>query len=159
MIRSVLLAMIGLCVVALAPAAFAQGTPQGAPPENEDGRYSFHRTDDGYLRLDLRTGHVAMCTRRAFGWACQMVPDERNALEAEIARLQGENAALKKELLARNVPLPGAARPEPPVARQDGPIQLPSEAEMKQVMDFIEKVWRRLVEMIGNLQRDVLKKT
>ena len=40
-----------------------------------------------------------------------MVPDERSALETEIARLQGENATLKKELLARGLPLPGASSP------------------------------------------------
>jgi hypothetical protein len=155
MIRGVLMAVIAAWALMLAPAASAQG----APPESEDGRYSFHRTDDGYLRLDIRTGQVALCTRRSFGWACQTVPDERSALEAEIARLQGENAALKKELLARNIPLPGTVRSDPPGAKQDSQIQLPSEADMKKVVDFIEKVWRRMVEIIVNLQRDVLKKT
>ena len=79
------------------------------------------------------------------------VPDERAALEAEIARLQTENAALKKELLARNLPLPGAVKPEPPAPKAEEPrLQLPSDAELNQVMGFIEKVWRRLVEMIVN---------
>jgi hypothetical protein len=154
MVRGILMAVIAAWALVLAPAASAQGSP----PESEDGRYSFHRTDDGYLRLDVRTGQVALCTRRSFGWACQAVPDERNALEAEIARLQGENAALKKELLARNIPLPGAVRSDPP-PKQDSQIQLPSEADMKKVVDFIEKVWRRMVEIIVNFQRDVLKKT
>jgi hypothetical protein len=155
MVRGILMAVIAAWALMLAPGASAQGSP----PESEDGRYSFHRTDDGYLRLDVRTGQVALCTRRSFGWACQAVPDERNALEAEIARLQGENAALKKELLARNIPLPGAVRSEPPSPKQDSQIQLPSEADMKKVVDFIEKVWRRMVDIIVNFQRDVLKKT
>jgi hypothetical protein len=34
-------------------------------------------------------------------------PDERSSLEAEIARLQGENATRKKELLARALLVPG----------------------------------------------------
>ena len=87
-------------------------------PEGDDSRYTFHRVEDGYLRLDGRTGQVSMCARRPVGWACQAVPDERAALEAEIARLQGENAALKKELIARNLPLPGAVKPEPPAAKR-----------------------------------------
>ena len=89
-----------------------------------------------------------------------MVPDERGALEAEIARLQAENAALKKDLLARNLPLPGSVKPDPPAPKPDEPrLQLPNDADLNKVMNFIEKVWRRLVEMIVNLQKDVLRKS
>jgi hypothetical protein len=38
-------------------------------------------------------------------------------------------------------------------------LKLPTEADMERVMTFIEKAWRRLVEMIENLQKDVMKKT
>ena len=41
------------------------------------------------------------------GLGLQPVPDERTALENEIARLQRENGALKKDMLARGLPLPG----------------------------------------------------
>jgi hypothetical protein len=89
------------------------------------------------------------------GWTCEAVPDERAALEAEIARLQGENVAVKKELLARNLPLPGTVKPEPPAAKPEEPrLQLPDDADLNKVMNFIEKIWRRLVEMITTLQKD-----
>jgi hypothetical protein len=148
---------------ALLVAAFALAAPafaQGAPPESDDSRFTFNRADDGYLRLDGRTGQVSICSRRTVGWACQLVPDERGALEAEIARLQTENAALKKDLLARNLPLPGVVKPDPPAPKPDEPrLQLPSDADLNKVVTFIEKVWRRLVEMIVNLQKDVLRKS
>lgn len=138
------------------PAAWAQS----AAPESDDSRYTFNRVDDGYLRLDGRTGQVSICARRPVGWTCEAVPDERAALEAEIARLQGENTAVKKELLARNLPLPGTVKPEPPTVERDEPrLQLPDDADLNKVMNFIEKVWRRLVEMIATLQKDMLKKT
>ena len=87
------------------------------------------------------------------------MPDERAALETEIARLQAENAAVKKELIARNLPLPGTVKPDAPAANPDEPrLQLPNDADLNKVMNFIEKVWRRLVEMIGTLQKDMLKK-
>lgn len=150
------MALFIIAAIALAgAAAFAQGTPA----ESDDARYTFNRADDGYLRLDGRTGQVSICTRRQVGWACQAVPDERTALEAEIARLQGENVTLKKELIARNVPLPGTVKPEMPGSKPEEPrLQLPSDAELDKVMSFMEKVWRRLVEMIGTLQKDMLKK-
>ncbi len=156
MTRAALLALI-VATFALAVPAFAQSAPPG---ESEDNRYTFSRADDGYLRLDGRTGQVSICTRRTVGWACQLVPDERGALEAEIARLQGENAVLKKELLARNLLLSGSVKPDPLAPKPDEPrLQLPNDADLNKVVTFIEKVWRRLVEMIVNLQKDVLRKS
>jgi hypothetical protein len=154
MIRMALFVVAGLALAV--PAAWAQSTA----PESDDSRYTFNRIDDGYLRLDGRTGQVSICARHPVGWTCQAVPDERAALEAEIARLQGENIAIKKELLARNLPLPGTVKPEPPAAKPEEPrLQLPNDADLDKVMNFIEKIWRRLVEMIATLQKDMLKKT
>jgi hypothetical protein len=154
MMRTALFMVAGLALAG--PAASAQSTSA----ESDDTRYTFNRTDDGYLRLDGRTGRVSICARRPVGWTCQSVPDERSAFEAEIARLQGENVALKKELIARNLPLPGAIKPEPPAAKPEEPrLQLPNDADLNKVVNFMEKVWRRLVEMIVTLQKDILNKT
>ena len=133
---------------------------QSAAAQEDDNRYSFKRVDEGYLRLDGRTGQVSLCTRRAVGWACQAVPDERVALEGEIARLQGENAALKKELLAHDLPLPGVVKPEPQeIKPQEPSLPLPDATDLNKLKSFIENVWRRLVEMIATLQKDMLRKT
>jgi hypothetical protein len=88
-----------LSVLILTLSAGSTGWAQSAPVESDDSRYTFNQVDEGYLRLDGRTGQVSICTRRTVGWACQAVADERTALEAEIARLQAENVVLKKELL------------------------------------------------------------
>jgi hypothetical protein len=153
----------GLLALIVAGSAFGTATTargQGSQPDNEDARFTFHRTDDGYLRLDGRSGQVSICVRRPAGWLCQAVPDERSALEGEIVRLQSDNAALKKELLAHGLTLPSAVRSEPPSGKVEEPrLQLPSDAELNQVVGFIEKVWRRLVEMVVSVQRDLMKKT
>lgn len=144
---------IGLAVTALPAAA------QGTPPES-DGRYSFHKVEDGFLRLDTRTGQVSTCHHRSLGWACETVPDERAALESEIARLQNNNAALKKEMLANGLKLPDPAAPEQPAAKQEqGELKLPSQADVDRVVTFMERVWRRLVEMMNNVHKDVLGRT
>jgi hypothetical protein len=137
--------------------AFATASAQMATPDSENGRYSFSPLAHGVLRLDTRTGQVSQCSRSDAGWACNAVPDERSALEAEIARLQGENATLKKELLARGLPVPGVS--SPPAAKPDVPeLKLPSDAEVDKVISFLEKVWRRLIEMGRSMQKDVEKK-
>ena len=79
MIRTALFMVAGLALAG--PAAWAQS----AAPESDDSRYTFNRVDDGYLRLDGRTGQVSICARRPAGWTCQVVPDERAALEGYLA--------------------------------------------------------------------------
>jgi hypothetical protein len=143
--------------VTLSLANFTVASAQTATPDSENGRYSFSPVADGVLRLDTRTGQVSQCSRSDAGWACKVVPDERSALETEIARLQGENATLKKELLARGLPVPGVSGPSG--AKPGEPeLKLPSDAEVDKVISFLERVWRRLIEMGRDVQKDVEKK-
>lgn len=157
MFRSRLLAMFVVVIAGSALATAAHAQPSS--PEAGDARFTFHRADDGYLRLDGRSGQVSMCNRRASGWQCQLVPDERTALEAEISRLQSDNAALKKELLSRSLPLPNGMRPDQPAPKsQVQRPQLPDDAELNRIMGVMEKIWRRMVEMILSVQRDLQKR-
>jgi len=132
---------------------------EGKPAENAEGRFTFSRMNDGYVRLDNRTGQVSFCNKRAVGWSCQVAPEDRGVLENEIARLQEENATLKKELLTHGMPLPGSMKGEPPVAQNGRPFSLPSDPNIERMKVMVEKAWRRLVDMITALQKDVLKKS
>jgi hypothetical protein len=127
--------------------------------ENAQGRFTFSRVNDGYVRLDNRTGQVSFCGKRTVGWTCQLAPEDRGVLENEIARLQEENASLKKELLTHGLPLPGSMKGEPPVARNERTFSLPSDANIDRMKVMLEQAWRRLVDMISALHKDVLKKS
>jgi hypothetical protein len=126
-------------------------------PDTEGGRYTFNKTADGFVRLDTRTGEVSLCGPRTVGWTCQAAPEDRAVLENEIARLRGENAALKQAILSRGLPLPPGAMPEPPAA-PDGDItlRLPDNADIDRAMAFVGRVWQRLVEAIARAQKQVL---
>jgi len=50
------------------------------------------------------------------------------------------------------VPSPSGAKPEEPE------LKLPSDAEVNKVISFLERVWRRLIELGRNVQKDVEKK-
>lgn len=148
--------MILVALALSAPAALAQSDA----PEGDQTRYQFTRVEDGYLRLDLRSGQVSLCSRRDIGWSCLTVPDDRAALEQEIGRLQSENVALKKQLLARGVPLPDGIKPDQPGAKgSEGELKSPSNADIDRMISAVERVWRRLLEMIGRLQKDMMNKT
>lgn len=128
---------------------------QNGAPDSENGRYSFNRVEDGYLRLDQRTGQVSLCGRRTLGWSCHPVPDERAALEEEIARLQRDNALLKKEMLARGITPPGGSLSQAPAAPERPAAKAPSEAELDRAMAVMERLWKRLVEMVQRWQREM----
>lgn len=125
------------------------------PPPS--GRFSFAPADGGYLRLDSTTGQVSFCSPGSAGWACQLVPDDRAALDAEIARLQDEVVRLKAE----------AAKPEPPrpqaeLAPRSGQdetrLKLPSREEMEKAKAAFERAWRHFVDMVYDFQKDMTKK-
>lgn len=152
-----------------------------------DRRFTFYRVDAGYLRLDVRTGEVALCSHHAAGWVCALTPQERAALDGEIARLQRENASLKSALLERGIPLPDGVAPDagpasppepvlrppaaippeqPPAAQAPEPpksgapnLRLPEQADIDRALALMERVWRHIVEMVASLQRDLQKKT
>jgi hypothetical protein len=128
---------------------------------NPPGHFVFNRVDGGFLRLDNQTGKIAFCSPQPIGWACQAVPEDRAALENEIARLQDEVANLKSELAALREPSP----PRPP-ADLTPPAPLPDKSEdttklredLARARAAFESAWRRLVEIIVQLQKDMMRK-
>jgi len=132
-------------VVVFASAAHAQ-----TAPDSENGRYAFNQVSDGMLRLDTRTGQVSLCAKKDTNWACNAVPDERQALESEITRLQRENGVLKKEMVTRGLALPsGGAGGSPSNPRElNLTVPLPSDAEIDRMMSAFEKMWKRLTDMV-----------
>lgn len=135
-------------------------------PDGENGRYSMTPIPEGVLRLDTRTGTVSTCTRNGSGWACYAVPDERSALDAEIGRLQAEVEKLKGQIAAgptvsgkidEALPKSDPFKKEPKIAEGERRIEipLPSDQDVDRVMSFLEKAWRRLIEMANRVQKDV----
>jgi len=60
---------VTVAVIASGVALSAATRADNAPLDNEDSRFTFHRTDDGYLRLDGRSGQVSIWLAPAGGLA------------------------------------------------------------------------------------------
>ena len=155
------LALATLIAAALVVPAAAQ-SPSAPPdlPNAEPGRFSFSPVEGGVLRLDTHSGAISRCAQRASGWACEAVPDDRAALEAEIARLTTENQRLtgrvadletRIEQGRAGPPVPPTDVPNPARPPQATP-DLPSDAEVDRVMTFVEKVFRRFMAMVQTLR-------
>src|ERR1700732_3320169 len=120
------MAQIGMAQIGMAPvvAAVVAAAILGGParageatPDTEGGRYVFSKQAKGFLRLDTKSGAVSLCSEQPVGWACQAAPEDRALFEGEIARLQNENAALKRTLLAHGLSLPPGVAADAPIAQ------------------------------------------
>jgi len=153
----------------------SQENPQ--PPSS--GRYNFNRVDGGLLRLDNESGEVAYCSARAAGWTCEVVAIDRSASEAEtagaqkqaallgklgaaIAQLHDDVASLRKEIADLKAPPPPPRPPAeltaPADKGSDESAKLPSQQDIARAKEYLEGAWRRLVEMIVGLQKDIMRK-
>jgi hypothetical protein len=126
--RRTLLVLILLCV---AGATLAEPAD---PAAAENGRYAMTPVQDGFLRLDTRTGAVAMCRLVNGAPECRLAADERAALDNEIGRLQAENRDLRLK-----GPGAGAAHP---------PSGLLSEQDMDRALSFAEKFMRGMMRIM-----------
>jgi hypothetical protein len=86
------------------------------------------------------------------------------SLQDEVASLndlKDEVAVLKKEVAALRAapPRPPALIPPPAVAPdKNGVIKLPSQEEIARARAYIADTWRRLVDMINQIQQDMTRK-
>lgn len=137
-------------------------------PDTENGRYTLSPVADGVLRLDSRTGTVSICNNARQGWACYAIPDERAALDAEIGRLQRDNEKLKAQLAQQNtadagkideaLPKTDSLKETPADKQRKLELTLPSDRDIDRAIGFLERAWRRLIEMADRVQRDVAGK-
>ena len=144
------------------PAAPLAAPKDAAAPE-APARYSFNRVEGGFLRLDSVSGQVALCSQREAGWTCQAVPDDRAALDSEIARLQERVTALQSEIATLRAPLVPPRPPADLVPRgesdnKSGGLKLPTDDDIKWARAAIEKMWRQFVDMVADLQKDMRRK-
>jgi cell division protein FtsB len=149
----------------LAFAGLAAAAENQAPaPADTPARYAFNRVNDGFLRLDNVSGQIAFCSPTSAGWACQAVPEDRAALEKEIARLQDEVTDLKQQVASLREPLP----PRPPADLSKPDSASPSaqseraaelRADLSRAKAAVQSAWQKLVDMISGFQKDMMRKS
>ncbi|MDB5641562.1 MAG: hypothetical protein JWN07_879 [Hyphomicrobiales bacterium] len=124
--RAIVFALFGACLLAGSASAQTAG---------ENGRYSMTPSQGGFLRLDTRTGEVAMCRPAGESVECRAAAQERSALNSEIDRLAKENAELKARLAGQ----PPATAVTPPSRGRE---------EMDRALDYAERFMRRMMRIM-----------
>ncbi|WP_319798532.1 hypothetical protein [Nitrobacter sp.] len=170
--------LLRISAIAAIIACFAAPALAQATPDTEKGRYTLAPTSGGFVRLDTQTGVVSHCADRGNGWMCYTLPEQHGALDEDIGRLRAENEQLRAQLAARDSALSGKVQkalpktespkpgePDAEAPKVDGrksadtnrnsiEVPLPSDRDMDRVMSFVERAWRRLIEMAARVQRD-----
>jgi hypothetical protein len=143
-------------------AAPSEAKRQDRAPPDEGARYRFRPIGSAVMRLDRQTGSVSVCRPHNVIWSCETASENSSALERQVAQLRDEIAALKKEVASLRAPPP----PRPPAdvaprAEHDSGvrIELPTKEDIARARGFIADTWRRLVELIENLQKDMMRKS
>lgn len=73
----------------LASAALAQEV-------SETGRFQMEKSEDGFVRLDTRTGAMTLCREKDGALVCLMAADERAAYEEDLVLLEKRVQALEQ---------------------------------------------------------------
>jgi hypothetical protein len=156
MIRMALFTLAGIALVG--PRLGRKARPRRGPTR----RYTFHRVDDGYVRLDGRTGQVSMCAQRSVGGRVRRYRTSGLPWRRKSRVFRGESAAPQERAhRTQSAALPGAVKPEAPASgrrrarlatAQRMPIWIRSSTSLR-------KLWRRFVEVIVTLQKDMQNKT
>jgi hypothetical protein len=133
--------LVALCAaLAGTGLTFAQSRFAGS-----DDRYVATQVEGGVLRIDRQSGAVSLCTRAGGDWICELVPDDREAMLAEIEQLRRDNRQLRRRLASADPTFRERDRNReirPGVDPDDGRL---TREEIDETMDSFEYMMERLL--------------
>ncbi|QND51871.1 hypothetical protein HB779_08125 [Phyllobacterium sp. 628] len=104
----------------------------GAAAE-ETVSYSLEKTENGYVRMNNKTGEMSICQEKSGQLICKLATEERKAYEDDVADLKSRVAKLEDTVA-------GIGK-LPPVVRD----ALPSDEEFEKGLSYMEKFMRRFM--------------
>lgn len=123
--------LVGLIVAAGAGgAAHAQNNP----------RFQMERAEGGFMIMDTLTGNTSFCRESGDGFVCSPAPGQRaedrtiEELRRKITELEARVAALESE--------------------RSGAADLPSDEEFDRTLNFMERFFRRFVDIVKGLETE-----
>jgi hypothetical protein len=153
----------GIAAIAFAALAALAAPAAAQAPDDGKGRFTMSPIDGGFLRLDTQTGDVSLCTKSGAAWTCEPVKDRGSAVEA----LQEENRALKEHIKSLEEGMAadkggsgggssGDSTTEngyPTAPPAGSTTKLPTEKDIDQAFDYVERMYKKLRERIEQLDK------
>lgn len=115
------------------------------------GRYTMTPIDDGFVRLDTRTGEMAVCKQSGGQLTCEPMEDQAKEQQEQLAQLRKENEELQQEVkrLELMLNMPGQNETEPPTSN----FTLPTEKQVDEALDYFENIMRNIKERLERLEK------
>ena len=106
-------------------------------------RYTMEKSDNGYVRMDRKTGQMSICEERSGQLVCKLAADERSAFQDEVDRLQDRLSGLEK----RVAEIETASRLNPNAL-------LPDEESFEKSLGYMERFFRRFMDIVKDFDQD-----
>lgn len=140
------------CLAALLAASTAMAQ------DTRPGRYTMHKTEDGFVRLDTETGAISMCRKSGSSWSCNDL-DERTdgpPNRSGPSDLAAANRELKAEIkrLEELLELRGNNRQNSEPKKS---FKLPTEREVDQALDYFERMLKKFQDRLKRLEQGTEK--
>jgi len=128
---------VGLVLAAggLSTVASAQNTP----------RFQMERANGGFMVMDTQTGNTSFCRERGGEFVCDTTAD-RKAADNTVEMLQKKITELEARIEALES------------GRATAHNGLPSETEFEQTLNFMERFFRRFIDIVKGLESDTPSK-
>ncbi len=104
------------------------------------GRFVMEPTENGYVRMDTRTGDISVCRQEADQMVCTLAADERAAFQDTLDELEGRIAVLERRLNASR-------------DHAMDPDLLPDREEFDRGLDRMEEFMRRFMGIIEDFDQ------
>jgi flagellar motility protein MotE (MotC chaperone) len=109
----------------------------------QEDRYVLEKSDDGFVRMDRKSGEMSTCRTELTGLVCKLAADERTAYQDEIDRLQRSIAILEQRVGKLENSL---------TARLES--KLPTEQEFDQTLGYMERFLRRFMGIVKDFEHE-----
>ncbi len=138
----------------IAGALLTASAGAGLAQDGRSGRYTMHKSEDGFVRLDTETGAMAVCKRIDNDWACRAMADDSATMRKQIDKLKADNARLNDDVkrMEELLELRDGDKPARSHRRRHG-FNLPTEREVDEALDYFERMLKKFQNRLKRLER------
>jgi hypothetical protein len=106
-------------------------------------RYTMEKSNNGYVRMDRKTGEMSICEERSGQLVCKLAADERSAFQDEVDRLQDRLSGLEKRVAEIET-----------TSRLNPNALLPDEESFEKSLGYMERFFRRFMDIVKDFDQD-----
>lgn len=107
-----------------------------SPSEAQEERYQLERTENGYVRMDTRTGAMTLCREQGSDLVCR--PASEGNEQTKLDTLRDRIEALEGRV----------------EALEGGETTVPLEEEFEQSLNMMERFFRRFIDIVRGLEEE-----